>query len=439
MSPNSEGGAPRRATQTRPATRRAAPPAAKYDPFERVYGADGTIDKDYASSRLPTLVDLLRHHPACFSARIPLEPLGLALSRDDAEALRNAPDQDTFEKELRGFSERHLGSLVNDEMAKSLFDGLMGIARDEQANRRDRGSAALGLAVLTAPPDSTGLRGRGMLDLVLRVTMEEQTAQEQLRKKSRETEGGLTAEELGAFWEQYPALRWRHEHDYRRKVNRVLEEIEKGNLPIAISVDLAMRGAAALLAEVARAKDAGGVIDAKRAEEILRGPFVNDFVDEGAEVVAGRWRVEADAAADLPSDERRQFARLVDTAERLLRDRGPGAETVLFFAYMRAVVHGQYFVRDPEDLEAARQVFGTSGLEVAGALSYAKFLEGRDGDARRRVLMAAVEIWPADASVRAAAAEVGEQELAAAAKAKQGPTYAEKGETVAEPGTEDEA
>ncbi|MCG3135380.1 MAG: hypothetical protein HMLKMBBP_03014 [Planctomycetes bacterium] len=434
MSPNAESGEPRRT-----ASRRASPPTPRYDPFERVYGADGTIDKDYASSRLPTLVELLRRHPACFAARIPLEPLGIALSGNDASGLRGAPDQDAFEKELRGFSERHLHELVSEELGKTLHAGLMGIARDEHASRRDRGSAALGLAVLAAAPDRTGLRGRGMFDLVLRVTMEEQTAHEQLRKKARETEGGLAPEELGKFWEEYPALRWHLEDDYRKRVARVLAEIEKGNLPIAVSVDLAMRGAAALLGEVARAKGDGGVIDAKRAEEILRDPFENDFLDDGAEIVAARWRREADAAADLPSDERRQFARLVDMAERLLRERGPGTPSILFFAYMRAVVHGQYYVRDAADLEAARQVFGTTGLEPAGALSYAAHLGNVDPAARRRVLLAAVEIWPKDESVRAAAAEMAESEMAAAAKAKQGPTYAEHGETVPEPGTEDEA
>ena len=81
---------------------------------------------------------------------------------------------------------------------------MMEFARETVHSRRDRAAAAIGVALLSGMPDATGLRGRSLLDLVLRVTLEEVHALEELRKKGRETEGGITAEELEAFWASTP-------------------------------------------------------------------------------------------------------------------------------------------------------------------------------------------------------------------------------------------
>jgi hypothetical protein len=409
-------------------SRRASPPpAVAWDPFERVYTAQGSIDREYASKRLPVLIELLRRHPSCFPARIDTGRLGEFLLRDDAKELRDAANQEAFEAALRGFSERHLHALVDTAMQKTLADALLEIARTEEMSRRDRAGAALGVALLSVPPDASGLRGRGLMDILLRVTMEEQTAQENMRRKARETEGGLSPEELSQFWQQYPALRWHHEERYRREVTHVLKAIEGDRVPPAISVDLALRGAARLLAAVAQAKSEGREVDSRGAEEVLRLPFVQDMADDGARVVGERWKAEVASTAAMPSDERRAMLRTLDMGIRLVEEHGPGTDAILFYLYMRAVVQGHYFVRDVDELEAARPVFGSGGLDPSGALSYAAHLATRgDAAAQHRVLIAAFEIWPEDANVRAAVEAMGLREEAEAKSKRLGPTYEEK-------------
>jgi hypothetical protein len=424
-------------------SRRGAPPAATgatgaWDPFERVYTATGTIDRDYAAKRLPVLVDLLRRHPRCFPVRVDVTRLGELLLEPDATPVREAATQDAFEAALRSFSEHHLHQLVDTELQQTLGTALVDIARDEELTRRDRAGAALGVALLSVPPDSTGLRGRGVLDLVLRVTMEEQTAQEALRKKSRETEGGVPPEDLQAFWEQHPALRWQHEERYRREVTQVLRQIEADQVPPAISVDLALRGASKLLAAVAEARREGRQVEAREAEEVLKAPFVQDLLDGGAQVVVGRWRAEALREVAAPSDERRALLRTVETATRLVEEQGPGGDVVLFYLYMRAVVQGHYHVRDDAELQAAKDVFGPAGLSAEGTLAYAEHLTARgDHASKHRVIMAALELWPDHAGVREAAEAMGRAEEEEARKKRLGPVYSELVEKPAAPPDEE--
>lgn len=412
---------------------RTTPGPGDFDPFERVFTAAGTIDREYATKRLPVLVDMLRRHPALFPVRIDPEQLGRLLVAEDAAPVREAESEEAFETALRAFSEAHLHELAPLELQKTLHAALASLAKDRALSRRDRAGAALGVALLAAPPDATGLRGRGLLDLVLRVTMEEQTAQEQIRRKARETEGGLTPEDLETFWEQYPQLRWRHEERYRREVTNVLARIEKDELPPAVSVDLGLRGASLLLAEVARARAQGGRVEAKRAEQILRAPFPSDLLEEGGPLVVERWLSEAAHAASLPSDEKRAFVRTLETAARLVAEGGPGCDPILFYLYLRAVVQGHYFVRDAAELAAAKEIFAPGGLEAAGVLGYARHLAGRgDVAAQRRVLLAAIEIWPDREDVRAASTEFGELEMRRAGEERQGPTYDEHPEDAEE-------
>lgn len=404
-----------------------------WNPFERVYTPGGTIDRDYAAKRLPVLVDLLRRHPSCFGVRIDVDRLSELLIASDATTLREASTQDDFENALRAFSEAHLHEIVPEATQQALGAALVELAKDESMTRRDRAGAALGVALLSVPPDAHGLRGRGIFDLVLRVTMEEQTAQENLRKRSRETDGGVPAEDLAKFWEQYPALRWQHEERYRREVSHVLRQIEADHVPPAISVDLAMRGASKLLAAVSEAKSAGRKIDAREAESILKAPFVEDMTDGGATVVVARWRAESFRPGEAPSDERRTMLRAIEIAARLVEEHGPGGDAVLFYLYMRAVVQGHYFVRDDAELQAATALFGPAGLVAAGALTYAEHLAARnESEARHRVLIAALELWPQDADVRAATEAMGRDEEEAARKARLGPTPAPPEEKVAD-------
>jgi hypothetical protein len=254
------------------------------------------------------------------------------------------------------------------------------------------------------------------------VTLEELHALEDLRKKARETPGGLTAEELAAFWQECPALKWHQEQRYRREVTKTLSEIDAGNLPAAISADLAMRGAHALLSEVARRKEAGGKLEPVQAQAVLREPYASDMLDGGREAVVARWRAALDADTGGAADERRQFHRTVTSALRLVEDAGPGADAILFFSYLRAVVQGHYYVREEAEANAARDMFTTDGLVPAGALRYAEYLEGKgDADTLRRVSLAAVELWPDDAAIRAMAQRAGEREEAAAKTVRQGP------------------
>lgn len=418
------GGAPH---VRRIASRRTTPTPEAFDPFARVYTDGGQIDREYASKRLPLLVEMLRRHPACFPVRIDVDDLSRTLLADDAAPVRDAPDEAAFEGALRAFSESHLHELVSEETQKALHGALTSLARDAGRPRRDRAAAAVGLAILGAPPDRRGLRGRGLFDLVLRVTMEEQTAQEQLRKKARESDDGLTPAELEAFWNQYPALRWRHEQRYRREVTAILHQIERGEIPPAISVDLGLRGAAILLAEVAKARAAGGIVEAKRAESILREPFVDDVLDEGGPLVVERWLADAAHAEGMASDERRAFVRHLETAARIVAEGGPGADPVLFYLYLRAVVQGHYHVRDDAELEAAKPVFGVGGLSPEGVVGYADHLGARgDAAAQRRVILAAIELWPDHAGVRSAAEAFGDLQLGRVGGERLGPRYDEE-------------
>jgi hypothetical protein len=396
---------------------------AGFDPFAKVFRDDGAIDVEYAGKRIGALVELLRKHPGLFEFRIDSDVLSEKLLADDAKPVRDATGDDAFEDALRGFSRNHLHELVPEDLPIRLRAALMEYAREVVHSRRDRAAAAIGVALLSGVPDATGLRGRSLLDLVLRVTLEELHSLENLRKKGRETEGGLSATDLEAFWIEHPALRWRHEQRYRREVTKTLEEIEAGNLPAAISADLAMRGAHALLSEVARRK-AGGKTDAVQAQSFLREPFAQDMLDGGRDAVVARWRAAYDADVGGTADDRRQFQRTLASAIRLVEEGGPGADAILFFAYMRAVVQGHYYVRDAAEAEAARGMFTETGLAASGAVTFAEHLETRrDDDTLRRVAVAAVELWPDDARIRDVAQRVGEREQAAAEATRQGPTY----------------
>jgi hypothetical protein len=307
-------------------------------------------------------------------------------------------------------------------MPVRLRAALMEYSREIVHSRRDRAAAAIGVALLSGMPDATGMRGRSFLDIVLRVTLEEVHALENLRKKGRETEGGLTAEELETFWREYPALKWRHEQRYRREVTQTLEQIEAGNMPASVSADLAMRGAHTLLAEVARRKALNDKIEPVQAQAVLRGPYDEDMLDGGRDAVIARWRAAYDMDTGGTADDRRQFQRTVATALRIVEDGGPGADAILFYAYLRAVVHGHYYVRDAAEAESARDMFTASGLSVDGALTFAAHVE-RIGDdvTSRRIALAALQLWPENAAVRALAERVGEREHAAAEKTRQGP------------------
>lgn len=405
-----------------PAPEPAADPG--YDPFAKVFRDDGAIDVEYAGKRIPALVDLLRKQPTFYEFRVETDVLAERLLAEDAQPVRDAKGDEAFEEALRTFSRAHLHDLAGGDLPVRLRAAMMEFARETVHSRRDRAAAAIGVALLSGMPDATGLRGRSLLDLVLRVTLEEVHALEELRKKGRETEGGVTAEELEKFWAQYPALKWNHEQRYRRGVTKALEQIEAGNLPAAISADLAMRGAHALLSEVARRKDGGGKIEPVHAQTILRDPYAQDMLDGGREAVMERWRAAHDADTGGTADDRRQFQRTLMGALRLVEDAGPGADAILFFAYLRAVVQGHYYVRDQAEANAARDMFTPSGLSAAGARKFAEYLERRRDQATlRRVAIAGLELWPDEGAFRDLAQRIGEREEAAAKKARHGPVY----------------
>lgn len=400
---------------------------AGYDPFAKVFKDDGSLDVEYAGKRIPALVDLLRKQPSFFEFRVDSDLLSEKLVADDARPVRDAKGDEQFEEALRGFSRAHLHELAGEDLAVRLRAALMEYSREAVHSRRDRAAAAIGVALLSGVPDSSGVRGRSLLDIVLRVTLEELHALEDLRKKARETEGGLTAEELAAFWQECPALKWNQEQRYRREVTKTLSEIDAGNLPAAISADLAMRGAHALLSEVARRKSAGGKLEPVQVQAVLREPYASDMLDGGRETVVARWRAALDADTGGAADERRQFQRTLTNALRIVEDAGPGADAILFFAYLRAVVQGHYYVRDEAEAKSARDMFTPTGLVPEGALKYAQYLEGAgDTDTLRRVSLAAVELWPDDLAIREMAQRTGEREEAAAKAARQGPLYADE-------------
>jgi hypothetical protein len=259
------------------------------------------------------------------------------------------------------------------------------------------------------------------------VTLEELHALEELRKKGREVEGGLSPDELESFWREYPALRWRHEQRYRREVTHTLEQIEAGNLPAAVSADVAMRGAHALLTEVARRRESGVAIEPVQAQAILREPFASDMLDGGRETVIGRWRAALAMDPGGTAEDRRRFVRNLEVALRIVDDGGPGADAVLFYAYLRAVVGGHYFVRDQAEANSAREMFTATGLSAPGALKFADHLEHRgDVDTLRRVAMAGIELWPDDEPLRELARRVGDRDEAVAKATRQGPLYVDE-------------
>ena len=407
--------------------RHAAPEAEAdtgFDPFAKVFNDDGAIDVEYAGKRIGTLVELLRKRQQFFEFRVDPEVLAEKLLAPGALPLRDAQGEDAFEDALRAFSKSHLHELVPDDLPVRLRAAFLEFSREVVHSRRDRAAAAIGVALLSGVPDPTGLRGRSLLDLVLRVTLEEVHALEELRRKGRETEGGLPEAELDAFWREYPAIRWNNEQRYRREVTKILEEIEAGNLPAVISADLAMRGAQALLSEVARRKAQGGDTTPVHAQAVLREPYEQDFLDGGREVVIGRLRAASEMDPGGTGDDRRRYHRNVGSALRIVQDAGPGADAILFFSYLRAVVNGQYYVRDQAEAEAARGMFTVSGLAPEGAASFARYLEKLgDTDTLRRVAIAAIELWPDDEQVRAIAQAVGDREAAAARATRQGPTF----------------
>lgn len=399
-------------------------PDAGYDPFAKVFKDDGAIDIEYAGKRIGTLVELLRRQPLFFEFRIDPELLAETLLTPGAASLRDAAGEDAFEDALRAFSKAHLHELAPDDLPVRLRAAFLEFSRETVHSRRDRAAAAIGVALLSGIPDATGLRGRSLLDLVLRVTLEEVHALEELRKKGRETEGGLPETELEAFWREYPAIRWNNEQRYRREVTKILEEIEAGNLPAVISADLAMRGAHALLSEVARRKAQGGDTTPVQAQAVLREPYEQDFLDGGREVVVARLRAAKDIDPGGTAEDRRRYQRNVSGALRIMEDAGPGADAILFFSYLRAVVNGQYYVRDQAEAEAARGMFTLAGLAPEGAVSFAKHLEKiGDTDTLHRVAMAAIELWPDDEGLRAIAQAVGDRDAEVARATRQGPTF----------------
>ena len=399
-------------------------PDAGYDPFAKVFKDDGSIDVEYAGKRIGTLVDLLRKQPLFFEFRVDSDVLAERLLAASSAALRDAQGEDAFEDALRAFSRAHLHELVSDDLPTRLRAAFLEFSREIVHSRRDRAAAAIGVALLSGIPDATGLRGRSLLDLVLRVTLEEVHALEELRRKGRETEGGLPEAELESFWHEYPAIRWNNEQRYRREVTKILEEIEAGNLPAVISADLAMRGANALLSEVARRRAEGGDTTPVQAQAVLREPYEQDLLDGGREVVLERLRAARDMDTGGTAEDRRRYQRNVGSALRIVEDAGPGADAILFFAYLRAVVNGQYYVRDHAEAEAARDMFTASGLAPSGAISYAKHLEKiGDTDTLHRVAMAAIELWPDDENLRAIAQAVGDRDAAVARATRQGPTF----------------
>ncbi len=409
-----------------PASRRpqVSPADAGFDPYAKIFHADGTVDADYVGKRIPQLVQMLRNDPACFPWRADVERLGELLLEEDAQALRDAKGEEAFEDALRAFSRAHLHEVIPEAVHQGLLQGLVSISRQPSYTRRDRVAAAIGATLLAGLPDEQGLRGRAVLDLLLRITLEERHAQEQLRQKGRETEGGLTPEELDVFWKQYPALRHHHEERYRREVVRVLRDIDEGVLPPVVSLDLGLRGAALVLTEMTRRKHGEPAMDSQVLQQALHDPFAQDMLDGGPETIRDRWAAALAQAAAATSRDRRALARTLDSVVRLVDDSGPGGDAILFYAYLRAVTGGHYHVRDQAEADAARDIFQPEGLSADGVLHYAKHLAGRgDAAAVRRVLMAALELWPEHTGVRAAAERLGEYELSEARRVRLGPTY----------------
>ncbi len=413
------------------------------DPFAGVFGPGGVLDIDVVSRRLPALVDLLRHHEPCFALRLSFDSLAATLLSSAGKDLRGTDGEQQFEDALRAFSRHHLHEIVADDASETARRVLQSVADDTSLSRKRRRAAAAGVALVAGLPDDRGLRGRGLFDLLLRISLEELQAQEGLRRRAAET-GGLGAAELEKFWNTYPALRHHYEKRYRHDVQLVLAAIESDVLPQVISLDVAMRGAHRLLQAVAKERGQGGGLAAERAQEILRETIEDDLLDGGRELVLARWQAaglaarDEDAAGDGSNGgdddaQRPAVAQACDRAMRLTAPGSPGGELILFSAYMRSVIEGSFHVRDADEAAAAGAMFGEDGLSPDGALAFARYLaRSGDDDAVRRVLVAGVELWPQHAGLRAEAvalsASFNERERAQ----RHGPTYGDHDETFAE-------
>jgi hypothetical protein len=395
-----------------------------FDPYAKLFQADGRIDQDYSTKRVPTLVGLLRHHPLCFELRVDVDDLQRRLLEDDAEGLRSADDEEAFEANLAAFSRAHLHELIEEELLTEANAALRQLSQDIERTRRQRVAAALGVALLATPPDANGMAGRPLIDLVFRISLEELHASEQLREKARTTEGGVGIEELQEFWTTYPALRHRYEVRYKRELQRVVMAVEAGEFPQAISVDLALRGAATLLTAVTAARAAGETIDADAAQTLLRDPFEQDMLDDGREVVLGRWAAAAEEVEGASADDRREFVRLIETAIRLVREGGPAADLLIFYSYLRALVDGHFYVQDSDEAAAARGMFHDEGLSCDALLRFIDYhAERGNTGTHHRLVLAATELWPEDEQVRERAQALGESEMATAQGEDQGPFF----------------
>ncbi len=393
-----------------------------FDPFARLFTSDGSIDQAHLEKRIPELVSLLRNQPACFGLRLDHDALASRLLADDADGLRGAQDEKEFEAVLGDFSREHLHELCNEEMAEGARSLLAQLAGAELPHK-ERVAAAIGVTLLSGPPDEHGLVGRTVHDFIFRITLEEVHAKERIRKLARETEGGLSSEELSDFWNTYPALRHRFEERYRREVTHVLQQIEADSFPLGFSIDLALRGTAALHEEVARVRGSSGEGKPRQAQEILREPFASDMLDGGKELVLERWRTGSSEVKGS-AKERRAYARTVETAIRLVGDNGPGADAILFYSYLQSVAEGRFFVEDAQEAEVAREVFAQDGLSTDGVIAYADHQRraGR-GATARRLLLAALELWPENEAVRAGAEALGDSDMDKARTEPQGPIY----------------
>jgi hypothetical protein len=415
-----------------------------HDPFEGVFRPEGSLDVDVVSRRLPALVELLRHHEPCFVLRIDFDALGKALIGPMGADLREASGEEAFEDALRAFSRHHLHELVSEADAEAARQVLQSVADDTSLSRKRRQAAAAGVALVGGLPDEEGLRGRGLFDLLLRISLEELHAQEQLRRRA-DDEGGLDAGELEEFWKSYPALRHHYEERYRHDVQAVLEAIDSDVLPQVVSVDVALRGAHRLLQAVVAA---GGGLEADDARNLLHETFEDDLLDGGRGLIIGRWsaagrsarrlddKVEAGSEAD---QKRLAIADACERAVRLSAPGSPGGELILFGAYMRSVIEGSFHVRDAEEAQAAGAMFGEDGLTADGVLAYARHLADRgDADPARRVLVAGVELWPEHQGLRDEAVQQSLAWDAHERDRRQGPTYEDAGETYAEVDADDD-
>ncbi len=404
------------------------------DPFEGMFRADGTLDADVVGRRLPSLVDLLRHDERCFDLRVDFDALARLLVGDAGAALRDAPSEDAFEDALRDFSREELAGLVPERDVDAAAGALRSIADDAETPRSRRRAAAAGVALASSLAGEDGLRGRGLFDLVLRVSLEELHAQEALRRRAAE-EGALEAGELEEFWRTYPALRAHYERRYRRDVQQVLEALEADVLPQAVSIDLALRGANALLRTAALRREEGRPLTGDEARDVLGRTFEDDFLDGGRELVLARWTAACDAARRAGADDAasRRTVEATALAVRLGAPGSPGGELILFHAYMRAIVEGSFHVRDEAEAQVARGLFADSGLSADGVLAYAQHLGVRgESDDRERVLVAGIELWPQHEGLRAAAIAAAAERDDAARGERQGPTYDDAGETFSE-------